>query len=355
MPEGEENISYQNPPKPEPVPEDFGVGEKKEFLKRGEIRTMERDLSKLREAEAEKERERISSTAPEGKISEPEEKKTGEIKKEGEEAPGILIPKGFGKPTSAQKAIIRAIAVLLLFLAIGFFYWLLTDNIPKEPAEEETETPVEEETNVPEEPGIIEETPLEESTGTSEEATTTPEEEITEPEEITPEEGIARPEIVDNILTWGYYIPGTPRTIDTIIIHSAYNATGEDVHSVEGVLEEFKLYKVTSHFLIARDGTIYQLAPEETIAYHAGRGQMPDGSRKNIINNYSLGIELIYSETESPNDIQIEKLVSLVSYLMDKYDIPAENILEHEDVSLSGKDDMWNFEREELINLLNNN
>jgi len=34
MPEGEENISYQNPPKPEPVPEDFGVGEKKEFLKR---------------------------------------------------------------------------------------------------------------------------------------------------------------------------------------------------------------------------------------------------------------------------------------------------------------------------------
>ncbi len=190
-----------------------------------------------------------------------------------------------------------------------------------------------------------------------EEATTTPEEETITPEEETtePEEEITKPEIVDNILTWGYYIPGTPRTIDTIIIHSAYNATGEDVHSVEGVLEEFKLYKVTSHFLIARDGTIYQLAPEEAVAYHAGRGQMPDGSRKDKINNYSLGIESIYSETESPNDIQIEKLVALVSYLMDKYGISTENILEHEDISLSGKDDMWNFEREELINLLNNN
>src|SRR4030042_159689 len=194
MPEGEENISYQNPPKPEPHGEDFGVGEKKEFLKREEIRTMERDLSQLRETEAEKERERISSLGPGEKISEPEEKKTEEIKKE---------------------------------------------------------------INVPEESEIIEETPLEEATTTPEEETITPEEETTEPEEE-----ITKPEIVDNILTWGYYIPGTPRTIDTIIIHSAYNATGEDVHSVEGVLEEFKLYKVTSHFLIARDGTIYQLAPE---------------------------------------------------------------------------------------------
>jgi len=153
-------------------------------------------------------------------------------------------------------------------------------------------------------------------------------------------------------LAWGYYIPGTPRTIDTIIIHSAYNAMGGDIHSLEGVLEEFELYKVTSHFIISRDGIIYQLAPEEAIAYHAGRGQMPDGSRKNVINNYSLGIELIYSETESPNDIQIEKLVELVSYFINKYEIPTENILEHEDVSLSGKEDMWNFEREELINLL---
>ena len=350
MPEGEENISYQNPPKPEPHGEDFGVGEKKEFLKREEIRTMERDLSKLRETEAEKERERISSLGPGEKISEPEEKKTEEIKKEIEEAPGVLIPRRFRKPTSTQKTLIRTIAVLLLFLTIGFFYWLLTEKIPGEPVEEETETPIEEETNVPEESEIIEETPLEEATTTPEEETITPEEETTEPEEE-----ITKPEIVDNILTWGYYIPGTPRTIDTIIIHSAYNATGEDVHSVEGVLEEFKLYKVTSHFLIARDGTIYQLAPEEAVAYHAGRGQMPDGSRKDKINNYSLGIESIYSETESPNDIQIEKLVALVSYLMDKYGISTENILEHEDISLSGKDDMWNFEREELINLLNNN
>jgi len=43
MPEGEENISYQNPPKPEPHGEDFGVGEKKEFLKREEIRYRRRD------------------------------------------------------------------------------------------------------------------------------------------------------------------------------------------------------------------------------------------------------------------------------------------------------------------------
>ena len=53
----------------------------------------------------------------------------------------MLIPRRFRKPTSIQKALIRTITVLLLFLAIRFFYWLLTEKIPGEPAEEETETP----------------------------------------------------------------------------------------------------------------------------------------------------------------------------------------------------------------------
>src|SRR4030042_4798939 len=110
MPEGEENISYQNPPKPEPHGEDFGVGEKKEFLKREEIRTMERDISKLRETEAGKERERISSLEPAEKITEPSDTKTEEIKKENGEAPGILIPKRFKKPSSIQKPLLRTIA-----------------------------------------------------------------------------------------------------------------------------------------------------------------------------------------------------------------------------------------------------
>jgi hypothetical protein len=377
MLEGQENNSYQNPPQVKPPKEDFNVEKKKEFIKREEITTMERDISKLREAEAIEERERIASIKPEDNMQKIEEKAitgTKEIEKKEEpkveekteEASGILIPKKIKKPSSARKILIRIISVLLLFLAIIFSYRLITERrlIEQEetPEEEQEEIPAEEETpeEIPVEPATTTEgeTPAEETPAEETPAEETPIEET--PEEVTPVEEIPtttgeKPEIVENMLSWGYYTPSTPRTIDTIVLHSVYNAMGGDVHSLDGVVDEFELYGVTSHFIISRDGTIYQLAPEEAIAYHAGRGQMPDGSRKNIINNFSIGIELIYTEEETPNETQIGKLIELVSYLQYKYDISPDNIFEHEDISLSGKSDMWNYEKEEFINLLNNN
>lgn len=347
MPEGQEDNLYQNNPAPIPPSGNVEFDEKKELLKRGEIRTMEKDLAKLRETEAEEERKKISSLKPDEETPETREKEPKEIKEE--EAPGVLIPKKIRRPSSFQKILVRTLAVIVLFLAIGFFYWLLTEKMPGEPAGEETAPPLEEKTT---EESLSPEQSETGTEGAGAEEEEEGQEESVEEEPAKEEAEISEPKIIENIVSWGYYIPETPRVIDTIILHSAYNALDGDPHDIGGVIEEFMLYKVTSHYLISRDGMIYQLAPDAAVAYQAGRGQMPDGTRKNIINNFSIGVEMVYTDTEQPNEIQLARLLELVSYLKQKYDVPIENILEHEDISSSGKDDPWNWEKDELLNLL---
>lgn len=116
--------------------------------------------------------------------------------------------------------------------------------------------------------------------------------------------------ITDKLLYWGYEIPSSNRAIDTIIIHSSYDVLGTDPYGVDGIIYEYKIYGVSPHYLIDRNGTIFRLVKDENIAYHAGGGKMPD-NRTNI-NSFSIGIELINTKTVGPNEVQYSSLVELV-------------------------------------------
>ncbi len=153
-------------------------------------------------------------------------------------------------------------------------------------------------------------------------------------------------QITKRILSWGYRIPSTTRSIDTIVIHSSYDALGQDPYNTDGVIEEYKQYKVTPHYLIARDGAVYNLAPEGAIAYHAGVSTMPDG-RKNA-NDFSIGIELIYTKSDSPNNAQYTSLILLTKSLREKYNIPLTNIVAHDVISPNREDDPANFDWEKF-------
>ena len=146
--------------------------------------------------------------------------------------------------------------------------------------------------------------------------------------------------IIEKLLSWGYKIPQTNRSIDTIIIHSSYDALGTDPYSIDGVIHEYKIYGVSPHYLISRNGTIFRLVKEANIAYHAGEGKMPDG-RTNI-NSFSIGIELINPKTVGPNKAQYSSLVGLVKSLKSKYEI--RNTLGHNEISPGRKTDPWNFD-----------
>ena len=148
------------------------------------------------------------------------------------------------------------------------------------------------------------------------------------------------PKIINNLVAWGF-AKTSGRTIDTIIIHSSYNATGGDSHSVEGIINnEYKPNGVSPHYIIGRDGSIYRLVPDQDIAYHAGVSKMPDG-RTNV-NNFSLGIEIVEAMAEGPSAAQYAALNSLLGYLAGKY--PIKHILGHSDIAPGRKTDPWNFD-----------
>lgn len=124
--------------------------EKLEFLKREEIRTMQKDIAALREIEAQKERERIAALkSAEARKFETPSKIT---RKEAAIPETTLIPKPPKRPHPLRKALIRLILFLLLVFLIGFFYWFY---FRKEKGAQETppqeETPQQEEENIPEE------------------------------------------------------------------------------------------------------------------------------------------------------------------------------------------------------------
>ncbi|MEA3452781.1 MAG: N-acetylmuramoyl-L-alanine amidase, partial [Patescibacteria group bacterium] len=156
--------------------------------------------------------------------------------------------------------------------------------------------------------------------------------------------------IIDKLVSWGYRSYYGSREIDSIIIHSVYDALGNDPYSVNGVIEEFRIYKVASHYLIDQKGNIYQLVNDNNIAYHAGSGIMPDG--RTGINNFSIGIEMIYHKTESPKEIQYQTLAKLVRHKMEEYNIPLTNIVGHQDISPSKKTDPWNFDWEKFKKII---
>ena len=158
--------------------------------------------------------------------------------------------------------------------------------------------------------------------------------------------------ITKMILDQGYRIPEEPRVVDTIIVHSVFNAIGGDPYSAGGVIKEYQLYKVAAHYLVDQGGRIYQTAPLEAITFHAGKSQMPDG-RVNV-NDFSIGIELIYKDSESPNEAQYQALAKLIKYLRQDYEIPDENILGHKDIAPSRKTDPWNFDWQKVENLWKN-
>jgi N-acetylmuramoyl-L-alanine amidase len=95
------------------------------------------------------------------------------------------------------------------------------------------------------------------------------------------------------------------------------------------------LSKVSCHYLIHKNGTIYRLVEEEKRAWHAGVSCWKE--RENI-NDYSIGIEL----DSLGNDFPVPQMLSLITLINDirtRYYIPNTHILGHSDIAPGRKDD----------------
>jgi len=88
--------------------------------------------------------------------------------------------------------------------------------------------------------------------------------------------------------------------------------------------------ELSAHYLIERDGRLYQLVNELARAWHAGTSYWGGNTD---INSSSIGIELDNNGEEPFAEPQIATLLALLADLRERYKIPAANFLGHGDVA----------------------
>lgn len=98
--------------------------------------------------------------------------------------------------------------------------------------------------------------------------------------------------------------------------------------------------RVSSHYLVEEDGTVWQLVPEDRRAWHAGisfwRGQ-------EVLNGRSIGIEIVNPGHEwgyRPFPAaQMAAVRDLCQGILARHPIPARNVVAHSDIAPDRKDD----------------
>jgi N-acetylmuramoyl-L-alanine amidase len=147
--------------------------------------------------------------------------------------------------------------------------------------------------------------------------------------------------IINKKVSFGF-APNSNRKVNSIIVHSTFNNSGGEKYNIDLVLKQFSTYGVSAHYVIGRDGTIYQLVDEKDNSYHAGKSSLPDGTTN--VNSCSIGIEIMTSYTESPTEEQNKALLNLVNNIKSRHSIKY--VLRHSDIAPVRKTDPWNFDWE---------
>jgi N-acetylmuramoyl-L-alanine amidase len=98
--------------------------------------------------------------------------------------------------------------------------------------------------------------------------------------------------------------------------------------------------KVSSHYTIDEDGTIYRHVPEAMRAWHAGVSSWRGASD---INSRSIGIEIVNPGHEfgyrAFPEAQIEAVVRLSRAIVARHPIPPRNVIGHSDIAPGRKTD----------------
>jgi N-acetylmuramoyl-L-alanine amidase len=98
--------------------------------------------------------------------------------------------------------------------------------------------------------------------------------------------------------------------------------------------------KVSAHYTIDEDGTVYAHVPESERAWHAGVAHWAGASD---INARSIGIEIVnpgheFGYRDFP-DAQVAALIPLCHSILMRHPIPSWRVLGHSDVAPARKDD----------------
>ena len=138
--------------------------------------------------------------------------------------------------------------------------------------------------------------------------------------------------------------------INCVVLHASTQRT------LDATIRAFQYPKslVSAHFVLGKDGRVFQVVPLERRAWHAGISQL-DGETE--VNDFSVGIELVnLNDGIDPYlDLQYEAVARLIFQLRQRYQIPDDRIVSHRQIALppGRKSDPIGFDFERLHMRLN--
>jgi len=94
--------------------------------------------------------------------------------------------------------------------------------------------------------------------------------------------------------------------------------------------------QVSAHYVVAEDGQITALVPEDLRAWHAGAGRWGGVTD---VNSHSIGIELANNGTSPFAAPLMDALCDLLAGIMQRWDIRPERVIGHSDMAPGRKID----------------
>lgn len=95
-------------------------------------------------------------------------------------------------------------------------------------------------------------------------------------------------------------------------------------------------HEVSAHYLIHRNGRLYQLVDEEMRAWHAGAGSW---AGMDDINSHSIGIEMDNDGASPFSEPQMATLEALLPDIMQRWNIDPAGVIGHSDMAPGRKTD----------------
>ncbi|MBX7143356.1 MAG: N-acetylmuramoyl-L-alanine amidase [Oligoflexia bacterium] len=119
----------------------------------------------------------------------------------------------------------------------------------------------------------------------------------------------------------------------------------------DAIKDIFEFYGVSAHYLIDRDGAVFEFVAPDALAFHAGKSKMPraaDG--REGVNAFSVGVELLATEVSGFSDAQYAALNQLAKEILKMF--PLINYYGHSDIAAGRKTDPHGFDWSRFVKLL---
>jgi len=139
--------------------------------------------------------------------------------------------------------------------------------------------------------------------------------------------------------------------VDVVVLHSTCMPTNETDETVR--LFQSTASKVSSHYVVGKDGRIVQMVPEADRAWHAGVCRWQG---RTDVNSCSVGIEMVHQD-QTPHDdwpdAQMEAVARLLLSIRARHRVPNDHVIFHSECAYPAgrKTDPQGFDRARLLRM----